>query len=325
MDPKRDKSVLSKSPTFKLVRRVYDSIKVNFALKLIFLIIGAALWLNINLQKDFETTVDIPIRLNNIVPGKTLLNPIPDKARIKIRSKGKNILMSDFSKDVYFEIDGSAFTDSATIKINMDYFVNSSGTELEPLFIFHPQEINVVYDKLMVTKVPVLLDYQFTPAPGYVTSGEFKTHPDSVVISGPESKVKPIKNVRTLNITEENIISGFSKEIDIILIDPVSIKYSDKNVTVSQEVVRKGAVTFKAPIRIINKPERMNILLDPIAVDITVVGPVTELQKVTSDNFSVTADATELDNITNKIPVKVTTDLTLEWEHSAKEVRAVQY
>ena len=325
MDPKRDKSVLSKSPTFKLVRRVYDSIKVNFALKLIFLIIGVALWLNINLQKDFETTVDIPIRLNNIIPGKTLLNPIPDKARIKIRSKGKNILMSDFSKDVYFEIDGSAFTDSATIKINMDYFVNSSGTELEPLFIFHPQEINVVYDKLMVTKVPVLLDYQFTPAPGYVTSGEFKTYPDSVVISGPESKVKPIKNVRTLNITEENITSGFSKEIDIILTDPVSIKYSDKSVTVSQEVVRKGAVTFKAPIRIINKPERMNILLDPIAVDITVVGPVTELQKVTSDNFSVTADATELDNITNKIPVKVTTDLTLEWEHSAKEVRAVQY
>ncbi|MGD9707862.1 MAG: YbbR-like domain-containing protein [Candidatus Delongbacteria bacterium] len=325
MDMNKGKKIFSKSPTINLTRRIYDSVKVNFALKIIFLIIGIALWLNINLQKDFETTVDIPIRLNNIVSGKTLLNPIPEKARIKIRSKGKNILMSDFSKDVYFEIDGSTFTDSATIKINMDYFVNSSGTELEPLFIFHPQEINVVYDDLMVTRVPVILDYRFTPAPGYVTSGKFSMQPDSVTIMGPESKVRLVKNVRTSSIREEDVTAGFSKELDLILTDQGRLIYSEKSVTVSQEVVRKGSVTFKAPIRITNKPESMNILLDPIAVDITVVGPVSELQNVTSDDFSVTADARELDNITNKIPVKVKTDLTLKWEYSAKEVRAVQY
>ncbi|HXK49945.1 MAG TPA: CdaR family protein [Clostridiales bacterium] len=325
MDLKREKEIFKKSPTVRLSRKLYDSVKVNFTSKLIFLLIGIALWLNINLQKDYETTVDIPIRLNNIIAGKTLLDPIPEKARIKIRSKGKDILLSDFSEDVYFEIDGSTFTDSATIRINMDYFVNSSGTELEPLFIFHPQEISIIYDDLMNSKVPVILDYRFTPAPGYVTSGKFRMHPDSVTITGPESKVKKIKSIRTSNISEDNVTAGFSKKIDLITIDPASLKYSDISVTVSQEVVRKGAVTFKAPIRIINKPENMNLLLDPIAVDITVVGPVSELQMITSDDFSVTADAGELDNITNKIPIKASSELKLEWKHSANEVRAIQY
>jgi len=322
---KRETGIFSKSPTVHLARRMYNSVKYNFATKLIFFIIGTALWLNINLQKDFETTVDIPIKLSNIVRGKTLMNPLPEFAKIKIRSKGRNILISDFSGDVYFEIDGSTFDDSATVHLNMDYFVNASGVELEPLFIFHPLEINVVYDDFMSVKVPVSLNYQFTPAPGYVTSGDFKYFPDSVKVSGPKTKVSRIRSVETQKVSDKEISSTFAKHIPLIRTDSVSVIYSAREVLVSQEVVRKGSNTFKAPVRIINKPENMNILLEPIAIDITVVGPVSELQKITAENFSVTADARELDNITNKIPIKVLTNINLEWKYSATEVRAIQY
>ncbi len=322
---KRETGIFSKSPTVHLARRIYNSVKYNFATKLIFFMIGTALWLNINLQKDFETTVDIPIKLSNIVRGKTLLEPIPEFARIKIRSKGRNILISDFREDVYFEIDGSTFDDSATVHLNMDYFVNASGLELEPLFIFHPQEIGIVYDDFMSVKVPVSLNYQFTTAPGYVISGDFKFFPDSVNISGPRSKVKKIRSVETRKVADKDISSTFAKHIQLIRTDSVSVKYSAREVLVSQEVVRKGSNTFKAPVRIINKPENMNILLEPIAIDITVVGPVSELQKITAENFSVTADAREIDNITNRIPIKVLSNIKLDWKQSASEVRAIQY
>jgi YbbR domain-containing protein len=322
---KREKEILSKSPTVQIMRKIYSSIKFNFATKLIFFIIGAALWMNINLQKDFETTIDIPIRLANIARGKTLLHPIPEKARIKIRSKGRHILLSNFSNDLYFEIDGSSFTDSAVIKLNMDYFVNASGKELEPLFIFHPTDINAVYDNLITKKVPVVLNYQFSTAPGYVTSGKLSMIPDSVVVSGPESKVRSIRSLQTKNVFEKDVYLSFSKTLPIALSDSASISYSVRGIQIAQDIVRKGSNTFKAPVRIINKPETMNILLDPIAIDITVTGPVDVLQNITSQNFSVTADARELDNITNRIPVKVTTDIKLEWSHSAREVRAIQY
>ncbi len=322
---KKGGRIFRESPVLNILSRLYKTVKFNFATKMIFLFIGAALWLNINMQKDFETTVDIPIRLTNVFRNKTLLEPIPENARIKIRSKGRHILLSDFSRNLFFEIDGSGFSDSAVIRLNMDYFINASGKEIEPLFIFHPQEVSVKYDDYLSLKVPVILNYQFNTAPGYVTSGKLSVLPDSVTLEGPESKVRKIKALQTKKLSEKDISTSIARYVPLALTDSLSIKYSVRSVEIKQEIERKGSNTFKAPVRIVNKPENMNILLDPIAIDITVIGPVSALQKISSDNFSVTADAGDLDNITNRIPVRVTTDIRLEWSHSAKEVRAIQY
>ena len=129
---------LRKKDTFvKVLTLFFDFFRINLTAKLIFFAIGIFLWFNINLQKDFEASINIPIIVSNIHSDKTLLYPIPEEARIKIRSKGRNLILSDLGKDIYFEIDASGVADSAVVRINSDFFINTSGKELEPLFIFH--------------------------------------------------------------------------------------------------------------------------------------------------------------------------------------------
>lgn len=315
----------NKTAAVRYFEMILDAFRKNMTAKIIFFAIGAVLWFNINLQKDFEASVNIPIIVSNIQRGKTLLYPVPDVARIKIRSKGRNLILSNLGTDIFFEIDASGITDSAVIRLNSDFFINTSGKELEPLFIFHPQDVNIILDDFASKKVPVDLRSSYSMAAGYVTSGPFVLEPDSVEVSGPESEIRKIQSVRTAEIHDMDLTDDYSKEIVLLTDGFPTVKYSDSKVRVHQQIVRKGSVNFKVPVSVINVPEGKSILIEPIAVDVTVEGPVNELQAVSADKFYAEADASKMDNITNRMPLKVTGAIELKWSHNTSEVRAVIY
>ncbi|MFO7811248.1 MAG: hypothetical protein R6V47_07770 [Candidatus Delongbacteria bacterium] len=314
-----------KESAVKILNTAVDFFTTNITTKLIFFFIGVMLWFNINLQKDFEMSVDIPIRLSNIREGKTVLEPIPDKARIKIRSTGRHLLLSDLGKDVYFEIDASGIEDSMRIRINNDYFINTSGKDIEPLFIFHPQEIDLKLDDLLVRKVPVKLNAGFTLAAGYTTTGEFVFSPESLTVSGPAEIVKKINSIPTKKTVDRELKEDYYREVKLVKQNHSSLSYTADKVKVYQKIVRKGSNTFKAPVSLENLPSGKNFLIDPIAIDISVTGPVNELQNIGAEDFSVTADASKIDDLTGMIPLTVTSEIGLDWKYSTEEVRAILY
>lgn len=304
---------------------VINSVKKNFITKLVFFILSIILWFYINLQKEFETIINIPINVSNIQKGKTLLHPVPAQAKMKIRSKGKALLMSDFNNEIFLEIDASGFSDSVNVRMNTDQFINTSDKDLEALTIYQPLEVILQFDKLLIKKVPIVLNSDFTLMPGYLTTGKFIMDPESVTVSGPESKVRHIDKIASIKDVQKDLNKDYSAKLALILNDSSSIKYSFKKVSLYQQIVRKGITMFKAPVKVINKPGKMNLLIDPIAVEINVTGPVNELQLVSSDDFAATADASKLDRASNKIPLKITSEVKLEWNCSSDKVKAILY
>jgi len=304
---------------------VINSVKKNFITKLVFFILSVILWFYINLQKEFETIISIPINVSNIQKGKTLLNPVPDQARMKIRSKGKALLMSDFNNEIFLEIDASGFSDSVNVRLNTDQFINTSDKDLEALTIYQPLEVVVQFDKLLIKKIPIIQNSEFSLMPGYLKTGKFIIDPESLTVSGPESKVKHVDNVVSVKDIQKDLNKDYSANLALVLNDSSSIQYSNKKVRLYQQIARKGITVFKAPVKIINKPEKTNLLIDPIAVDINVTGPVNELQNISSDDFTATADASKLDRYSNKIPIKITSDVKLDWNCRVEEVKAIQY
>ena len=130
-----------------ILKYIDSSFRKDARTKFIFFVIGIFLWLNINLEKDFETNIVIPIKITNIPSNKTLLNPIPKFAKIKVRSKGKSLVMTDTKNSLYFEIDLSTKKDTIVQRLNSDIFVNLTSNDLEPLFIFYTHEIVVILDE----------------------------------------------------------------------------------------------------------------------------------------------------------------------------------
>jgi hypothetical protein len=315
-----------KSSAFvKYAEYALETVTKNFGSKLIFMLVAIGLWLSINLEKDFETIIEIPVFVNNVQKGKTIAKTVPDKAQVKIRSKGKNLLLQRTGKDVFISIDASNVTDSMTFRITGDYFVNMSGSDLEPLFIYFPQEVEIILDNYAVKKIPVKLNSQYSMAAGYVRSGPFSIDPDSIVISGPASLVRPVNYAETEKIIDSGITSDYSKTLNIIKKNSSLITYSVLSVKVYQMIVRKGSNSFKIPVRVLNIPEGINLLIDPIAIDVKVTGPVNELHAIGAGDFSATADFLTYDPQTNKMKLDVSSQITQEWAHDTYDIRAVQY
>lgn len=308
-----------------IFKYIYVSLRKDIRTKFIFFIIGIILWLNINLEKDFETNIIVPIRVTNLPADKTLLKPIPKLAKIKVRSKGKSLILADTKNSLYFEIDLSSKADTVIQRLNSDLFVNLTSKELEPLFIFYPQEIVVLLDDLMKKRVPIVTNSKFTLAPGYVISGDFKQIPDSVNISGPEKKVKSINMVQAKKDISKDMKTDYSKNISLILKDTSSIKYSTDKVTLFQKIVRKGFYTFKVPIKVLNVPAGQNTILNPVAVEIEISGPVNELQQIDAKDFIITADIKKINEVTETIPLTIETAIDLDWVAKTKVAKIIRY
>ncbi|HAQ61609.1 TPA: hypothetical protein DCR49_06375 [Candidatus Delongbacteria bacterium] len=308
-----------------IIMFLINSVKKNFITKIIFFALSLVLWFYINLQKDFETILNIPINIANIQKGKTLLNPIPSHVRMKIRSKGKALLMSDFNNEIFLEIDASGFADSVNVRLSTDQFVNTSNKDIDPVSIYQPVELIIQFDRLEIKKVPVVLNAEIDLKSGYLKTGKYTQQPESVLVSGPEAKVKNIKEIESVKIVKKDLDKDFSEKISLLLQDSASIKYSSKTVSVFQMIVRKGVTTFKTPVQILNKSDKINLIIDPVAIDINVTGPVNELHMISSGDFIVTADVSKLDKASNKIPLKIKSEIKLEWESEINEVKAIQY
>ncbi|MBN2789314.1 MAG: YbbR-like domain-containing protein [Candidatus Delongbacteria bacterium] len=313
------------NPIVQVIKYIYASFRKDIRTKFIFFIIGIILWLNINLEKDFETNIVVPIKVTNLPSNKTLLHPIPQLAKIKVRSKGKSLVMTDIKNSLYFEIDLSSNKDTVIQRLNSDLFVNLTSKELEPLFIFYPQEVVVVLDDLLKKKVPVKCNTKYTLAPGYVFSGKFKQDPDSIIISGPEEKVRLINNVQTKLDISEQLTTDYSKNVNLILRDTNSIKYSRKTVSLFHRIVRKGFYTFKVPVKIVNKQLNQNVIVNPVAVEIEISGPVNELQKINSKDFVILADLNNIDEISETVPLTIETGIELEWIAKTKVAKIIKY
>ena len=308
-----------------ILKYIYSSFRKDARTKFIFFVIGIILWLNINLEKDFEANIVVPIKITNIPANKTLLNPIPKFAKIKVRSKGKSLIMTDTKNSLFFEIDLSTKKDTIVQRLNSDLFVNLTSNDLEPLFIFYPQEIVVILDELMVKNIPINNNATYSLSPGYVTSGNLIQKPDSVRIYGPAEKVKLIDIVQSKKDIMNDLTSDYSKNISLILRDTNSIRYSTHSVSLFQKIVRKGFYTFKVPVEILNEPFGQKTIINPVAVKIEISGPVNELQKINAKDFIISADLQDIDEISETVPLIIQTDIDLNWSTKTKTVKIIKY
>jgi hypothetical protein len=316
---------MSSNRILNIFKYIYSALRKDVRTKFVFFIIGIILWLNINLEKDFETNIVVPIKITNLPANKTLLDPIPQLAKIKVRSKGKALVMTDTKNSLFFEIDLSSKNDTVVQRLNSDLFVNLTSNELEPLFIFYPQEIVVVLDDLLEKIVPINSNSKYSLAPGYVISGAFKQTPDSIKLSGPAQKVKLIKNVQAHRDIENDLTTDYSKDVNLMLRDTNSISYSKQTVSLFQKIVRKGFYTFKVPVSILNEPAGQNTIINPVAVEIEISGPVNELQEITAKDFIISADLKNIDEVSETVPLIIETEIKLDWDTKTKKVKIIKY
>ncbi len=262
----------------------------NWQVKLYMIILAFFLWIFVVTNQNYETTLDVPIQVIDMRPGKVLISDLPEHVRIRYSGSGKDLLFMKYIQQGRFEIDIHTINYFYDYPLEMEFLVIPPGLNVEPLFIIEPDTVKIRLEDELLKRVPIRALITTEPSPGHVVVGGVTTTPDSVTISGPRTLVRRVRYVESEELSLSNLNENIQREISIQPLDQkIIIVPSIAIANINVERIGERTIN-RVPIELINIPPGRHIILEPSTVDVDFKGPTGILAKMTSDSINVVID-----------------------------------
>jgi hypothetical protein len=307
----------------KLISYFYNSVRVDIRTKSLFFVITIVIWFSITLEKNYETTLTVPIKYSGLSKSKTFKIPQIKSATLKVRGKGRTLFSN--RGELFFQVDLSNSTDSSRIYLNPENFINYSDRDIDFLGSVYPDYLDIILDSLKLKRVKISPNIKLSTDLGYIVSKTAELFPKEILLKGPGSILNSIDSISTFPTKFSNLITNIDTKLQLDLPDPRIVKSSGDIVSYKASIVRIGSYTFKHLIKINNKPKRKLLALDPISVEVTVTGPVDKLHKLSENSFNASIDYKMIDKKSQQVPIRIDTDTELNWNSDIEYVKVTTF
>ena len=247
----------------------------NYKIKLIALVFAIFIWFFVVTENDYETILEIPVVPVNLPPGKILLNEIPQNVKIKIKGTGKDLIAVGVGSSARLEIDLSNVEKKKSFFLEpKNVFLSRPIGFITTEEVLTPDSLTVVIDDYSVKTVPVIPELKIKIAPGYTQAGKIRIFPDSVTISGPESIISKVNELRTQYSDEANPLKfDFKKKLPIILppYDKFEININQVDVYLNIQKLVELEITG-VPVQIRNLPADETAYVVPSTLSLILEG-----------------------------------------------------
>lgn len=254
------------------------------------LILALCMWMLVNLNRDFNLNIDLPIMLGNIPDNSALAEDLPDYTTVSIQAEGwKLINMYNNPPRIYVDVTEGEINLFDQVQQQMNAIPEINVQKVEPLML------NVKLEERINKTVPVVtvLDVQFEENFDFL--GEPELDPDSVTLSGAVSIVDDIEYWETDSTSITNVRNDFTTTLP--LREPPNLVNIDR-----QEVEFSGRVAeftegeSRVDVQLRNLPAGRDITLSPQRVTIRYKVPIDEFSDVAdSEPFEAYIDYTDLE------------------------------
>ena len=268
----------------------------NIKLKTLFVsfLIALFLWFYVKLSNTYIYQIDIPIVTLNIKEGRVIKNEMPKFATVKLQGKGSSLmrLLLLWKSDVKYLLDLD------TINYGWDFYLNNylnwvkfpSGYEkISIMEIVAPDMISIELDKKIEKKFPISAESIKVQIPEhYVQVGKIRFEPDSVTVSGPESKIIKMQSIPTELKEYKNKKKQFSDNIYINKIDKNVLIYDVSRVKLFVDIQIIGEKVLEdVNIKVINVPVGYSVKVEPATVNLKIKGGINYVNEIKKEDISV--------------------------------------
>jgi len=256
--------------------------KLNiFIASVIFAII---LWGSISLSDIFYTNVDVKLTLINLPSGYTTGSPLPEKIQLRVKGQGWRLVSINVGPETEFRV--SAGGDSGRQNINLYNYLESNRwlfSDIEIINIY-PDSIKFFVERIISKRLPVVSGLELEYKPGYGLASDIIFKPDSVVVSGPISFLRMMKEIKT---ADKSLIALDSRvETEVNLPKMNGFNYSTNLIEVKLDVQRIVDKQFEnITVEVIDIPPRKEVVLLPNKIGFNVRGGIEILGKLKYDQF----------------------------------------
>ncbi len=247
----------------------YVSFLVSFSFAFI-------LWLIVNLNGNYEENFKAEILIKNIPQEKALKSDYPESINLKVKGQGWKILPLYLFYHPKIIIDLTNIQKNLNIHIINNHrvmFILPSGVQVISV---EPETLSIELDKKATKKVPILLDFEIKKN-GYDFANPPRLNPDSVTITGAESILEKIQNIRTGKITIEKVQKYEIVKLPLVNPNKRLITLSNETVEVIYSVDQIVEREFNIPVQVINLPQDKEVILFPPEIKIVLRGALSSL------------------------------------------------
>ena len=250
------------------------------------LVFSILVWVSVNLGNRFQTSVEIPVQIENIQSAMAIAMPLPETMRLTIQGTGWQLLNAALSPNLRYNIDFTAISKNDTVFTSKDLSTRVNLPSELRIVETSPETVVVKLDKKITKNVLVrpLLETNFREGFGIV--GQVKTEPESLSISGAASLLRRITSWPTQLIVLSDVNAPVSITVPMQDTLQFEIERSRSTVRVSFDVQPIAEKTIdNIPIEMNQVPEYRSVILIPPTISVIIRSGVNTIAPLTEKDF----------------------------------------
>ncbi len=279
----------------------------------IFVGIAAVFWLLNELDEDYNTTINYPVKYVNLPEDKFLVNELPPSLKLTVEAYGYTLMRYKLSPS------------PSPIAIDLTEFSKRISTSNEK-FILHTRYIkdmvnreipnNIVVSEILPDtlvfqftdkiskKVPIIPIARYTLADQCLLRSGIILKPDSIEIRGPRTIIDTLKGIKTRVVRFKKLNTVESKNAHLEELEHIS--YSKQKIVMEMPVSKYTQTKTKVPVQAINVPDSFVLRTFPKEVTLSYLVPLDHYDQVDADAFRLEVNYHDIENLLGqKLPVSI--------------------
>lgn len=244
---------------------------IAFSIAFVF---ALSLWFVVNMNRDFNISVEVPIELGNLPDNLALRSEVPGHANVNVTGEGWQLI--------------SLYTNPPTVNLNaenqqinlFEQIRNMSGpfSDLNVMQV-EPLMLDIETEEKATKRVPVISRVNLNLENQYGIIGEPSIEPDSVTLTGADSRLQELDGWETVEETFEDVSKSIEQSVNLKSPSD-NLLLSEDEVTFRADVAEFTEAEVRVPVRTRNLPSGMAVSFNPSSIMVRFDVPIHQYSDV---------------------------------------------
>lgn len=237
-------------------------------------LISLALWFIVNLNRDFNVNIEVPIQLADLPEDITVSTDIPESVQVNVTGEGWNII-SVYSNPPTLLINAQSRSVNVSdqIRNQMNAFSDLNIIQVQPSLIA------IETERKASRRVPVENRVEVTFRERFGVLNGPSVVPDSIQVSGAESRLDTIDSWPTVQVRINDVFTDMMRQVP--LQDPPNgLTIIPEAVTLTADVTEFTEAEIQIPIRTRNLPSGSAVTYNPSSITVQIDVPIGQYSQI---------------------------------------------
>lgn len=238
--------------------------------------IALSMWLLVNLGRDYNLTLNLPVMHADPPEGQAFITEIPGNANTTVNGEGwKLISIYNNPPQVILPVDEGTINVFEAVQASLSNFPDVSVSKVQPMIV------NIATEEELQKRVPIRNDVTIETRRRFNIVGSIGLSPDSVTISGAQSIVGPIEYWPTEAKVLEDVREDVEIEVPLRRAQQLITLHSDK-VRVKADIAEFTEGEVRIPVTTRNLPAGRRVSYSPSVLTVRYDVPITQYNEASS-------------------------------------------